>query len=60
MDGPWQMEYKTATQYGLVAKEAAKMMRWIDPGVELSACGSSSRNMPSYGRWEDEVLELTF
>ena len=60
MDGPWQMEYKTATQYGLVAKEAAKMMRWIDPTIELTACGSSSRNMPSYGRWEDEVLEHTF
>jgi alpha-N-arabinofuranosidase len=60
MDGPWQMEYKTATQYGLVAREAAKMMRWIDPTVELTACGSSSRNMPSYGRWEDEVLEHTF
>ena len=60
MDGPWQMEYKTATQYGLVAKEAAKMMRWIDPSIELTACGSSSRNMPSFGRWEDEVLEHTF
>jgi alpha-L-arabinofuranosidase len=60
MDGPWQMEYKTATQYGLVAKEAAKMMRWIDPAIELSACGSSGRNMPSFGRWEDEVLEHTF
>jgi alpha-L-arabinofuranosidase len=60
MDGPWQMEYKTATQYGLVAKEAAKMMRWIDPSIELTACGSSARNMPSYGRWEDEVLEHTF
>src|SRR3954471_20853332 len=60
MDGPWQMEYKTATQYGLVAKEAAKMMRWIDPTVELAACGSSGRNMPTFGRWEDEVLEHTF
>ncbi len=60
MDGPWQMEYKTATQYGLVAKEAAKMMRWIDPSIELAACGSSGRNMPTYGRWEDEVLEHTF
>jgi alpha-N-arabinofuranosidase len=60
MDGPWQMEYKTATQYGLVAKEAAKMMRWIDPSIELAACGSSGRNMPTFGRWEDEVLEHTF
>src|SRR3954465_3711098 len=36
------------------------MMRWIDPAIELSACGSSGRNMPSFGRWEDEVLEHTF
>jgi alpha-N-arabinofuranosidase len=60
MDGPWQMEYKTATEYGRIAKEAAKMMRWIDPSIELAACGSSGRNMPTYGRWEDEVLEHTF
>ncbi|MCX7325951.1 MAG: alpha-N-arabinofuranosidase [Hyphomicrobiales bacterium] len=60
MDGPWQMEYKTATEYGRIAKEASKMMRWIDPSIELAACGSSGRNMNSYGSWEDEVLEHTF
>ena len=60
MDGPWQMEYKTAAHYGAVAKEAAKMMRWIDPTIELAACGSSGRNMQTYGRWEDETLEHTF
>ena len=31
MDGPWQMETKTATEYGRIATEAAKMMKWIDP-----------------------------
>jgi alpha-N-arabinofuranosidase len=31
MDGPWQMEMKTATEYGRIATEAAKMMKWIDP-----------------------------
>ena len=36
------------------------MMRWIDPTIELAACGSSARNMPTFGRWEDEVLEHTF
>ena len=36
------------------------MMRWIDPSIELAACGSSGRNMPTFGRWEDEVLEHTF
>lgn len=60
MDGPWQMETKTARQYGAVAREAAKMMRWIDPSVELAACGSSGRTMPTYGQWEDEVLDETF
>ncbi len=60
MDGPWQMEMKTAYEYGRIATEAAKMMRWIDPGIELAACGSSGRNMPTYGAWEDEVLQQTF
>ena len=60
MDGPWQMESKTAEEYGRVAMESAKMMRWVDPSIELAACGSSGRNMPSYGRWEDTVLEHTF
>jgi len=60
MDGPWQMEMKTPHEYGRVATEAAKMMRWIDPSIELAACGSSGRTMPTYGTWEDTVLEHTF
>ena len=43
MDGPWQMEHKTATEYGRVAAEAAKMMRWVDPTLVLAACGSTAR-----------------
>src|SRR5262245_13445167 len=60
MDGPWQMEHKTATEYGRIAAEAAKMMKWVDPTLTLAACGSTSRNMPTFGRWDDEVLEHTF
>jgi len=60
MDGPWQMEMKTADEYGRIAVEAAKMMKWIDPGIELAACGSSGRNMPTFGAWEDTVLQHTF
>jgi alpha-N-arabinofuranosidase len=60
MDGPWQMEYKTATAYGTVAREAAKMMRWVDRTIELAVCGSSGRTMPSYGAWEDTVIAHTF
>jgi alpha-N-arabinofuranosidase len=60
MDGAWQMGSKTATEYGRVAVEAAKMMKLVDPTLELAACGSSGRMMASYGRWEDEVLEHCF
>jgi len=60
MDGPWQMEMKTAQEYGRIATEAVKMMKWIDPSIELAACGSSGRNMPTFGTWEQTVLEHTF
>ena len=60
MDGPWQMEAKTAVEYGRVATEAAKMMKLIDGSIELAACGSSGRNMPTFGAWEDTVLEHCF
>ncbi len=60
MDGPWQICQKTAAEYGRVAQESAKVMRWVDPGIELTACGSSHRNMPTYGHWEQEVLERCF
>jgi alpha-L-arabinofuranosidase len=36
------------------------MMRWVDPTIELAACGSSGRNMPTFGQWEDTVIEHTF
>ena len=60
MDGPWQMEAKTPEEYGHIALETAKMMKWVDPAIELAACGSSGRRMPTFGQWEDVVLEHTF
>jgi alpha-N-arabinofuranosidase len=60
MDGPWQICKKTAQEYGRVAKETAKLMRWVDADVELAACGSSQRAMPSYGAWEYDVLDHCF
>ncbi len=56
MDGPWQMGQKTAYEYGRTANEAAKMMKWVDPSIELVACGSSGSGMPSFGSWELEML----
>jgi alpha-L-arabinofuranosidase len=60
MDGPWQMGGKTAYEYGRLAKETAKLMRWVDPAVELAACGSSGREMPTFGAWEYEVLDQCY
>ncbi len=59
MDGDWQIGHTTAEQYGRRAAEAGKAMRMVDPEIELVACGSSSREMPTFGRWEDTVAELT-
>jgi alpha-N-arabinofuranosidase len=60
MDGPWQMGAKTPAEYGRIAAEAAKLMKWVDPTIELAACGSSGRNMPTFGTWEEVVLEHCF
>jgi alpha-N-arabinofuranosidase len=57
MDGNWQMGHKDAHHYGRVAREAAKVMKWVDPTIELVACGSSSRSMGGFGEWERVVLE---
>jgi len=56
MDGPWQICAKTAEEYGRTACETAKMMKWMDPEIELVACGSSFKSMPTYGSWERTVL----
>ncbi len=56
MDGPWQMGQKTAYEYGRTANEAAKMMKWVDPSIELVACGSSGSGMPTFGDWELTML----
>lgn len=60
MDAPWQIGAKTALEYGTLARETAKLMRWLDPGIELVACGSSSRSMATFAEWERTVLEETF
>jgi alpha-N-arabinofuranosidase len=57
MDGPWQIGHKTAEEYGRLATETAKAMRWVDPDIELVACGSSNSRMPTFGAWEATVLE---
>jgi alpha-N-arabinofuranosidase len=60
MDGPWQLGHRNATDYGKLASRTAKGMRQLDPSIQLVACGSSGRSMPTFGAWEREVLEQTF
>ena len=60
MDGPWQMCAKTAEEYGRVANEAAKMMKWVDGSIETVLCGSSSRYMHTFGEWEQKTLEIAY
>lgn len=57
MDGPWQTGHKTAAEYARIATETARAMKFMDPDLELVACGSSSSHMPTFGTWETTVLE---
>jgi alpha-N-arabinofuranosidase len=60
MDGPWQIGQKTAYEYGRAANETAKVMKWVDPSIEVVACGSSAYDMPTFGAWELEMLDQCY
>ncbi len=60
MDGPWQMGSKTAFEYGRIANEAGKLMKWTDPSIEMVLCGSSGRGMRTFGKWEWESLHEAY
>ena len=60
MDGPWQIGGKTAGEYGRLASEVAKVMKVVDPDIELVVCGSSHAEMPTFASWEATVLEHTY
>ncbi len=60
MDGRWQMGAKTASDYGKIANEASKMMKWTDGSIETVLCGSSSRNSPTFGEWEATSLDIAY
>ncbi len=60
LDGDWQIGAKTAEEYGRLAAVTARAMRAIDQDLQLAACGSSWRGMPTFGVWERTVLEHAF
>jgi len=60
MDGPWQLGHRTPQEYARLATETARALRQVDAGLELVACGSSGRAMPTFGQWEEAVLEASY
>jgi alpha-L-arabinofuranosidase len=58
IDGPWQMGYRTADDYGKFALEAAKLMNLTDPSIKLVDAGSSNfNNGVDWIGWNRTVLE---
>lgn len=57
MDGPWQIGHMGAREYGQKARDAARQMRYVDPSIQLIACGSSGPFQPTYIEWDRQVLE---
>ena len=62
MDGPWQIGSweKDPHGYGVLANEASKAMKWIDPKIETIACASSSPFLNHYPDWDYQVLETCY
>ncbi|CAN2223936.1 AbfA Alpha-L-arabinofuranosidase [Candidatus Nanopelagicaceae bacterium] len=60
MDGPWQLGHKNAEDYATLAADVARGMHQIGENLQLVACGSSNRSMPTFGAWEETVLEKTY
>ena len=60
MDALWQIGHKTAHEYGRLAHQTALTMKWVDPTIELVACGSSNATLPTFPDWELTVLDHTF
>lgn len=59
MTGAWQINMLKAGEYARKAREAAKMMKWMDPSIKLIACGTCTNEVghTSYGDWDLAVLE---
>jgi alpha-N-arabinofuranosidase len=57
MDGPWQLGHVPAQEYAMRAQQAAKLMKAVDPSIDLVVCGSCTPLLPSYMDWDRTVLE---
>ncbi len=57
MDGPWQIGHMPPEQYAILAQQSARMMKMVDPTIELVVCGSCAPELPTYLEWDRKVLE---
>ncbi len=57
MDGPWQAGHVPADEYARRARAAAGMMKGMDPSIQTVACGSSTRDLPTYLEYDRVTLE---
>ena len=60
MDGEWQIGKLSPEDYGKKALETAKIMKRVDPSIELVACGSCCTEVPTYPDWDRIVLEYVY
>lgn len=57
MDGHWQIGHVPAEVYAVSAQQTARMMKMVDPSIELVACGSCTTHLPTYLEWDRKILE---
>lgn len=57
MEGDWQAGHMSAEDYAKKAREAAKMMKWVDKSIKLVACGSSYEMLPTYLEWDRIIMK---
>jgi alpha-L-arabinofuranosidase len=60
MDGSWQIGHLEANEYARKARATAKMMKWHDPDIRLTLCGSSGPGMGTYPEWDRVALEAAW
>ena len=57
MDGPWQAGHVKASEYISRARQAGKLMKYLDPSIKTVVCGSSGTTMDTYLDWDRAILE---
>lgn len=57
MDAPWQLGHLPSELYAVKAEQAARMMKVVDPSIEVVIAGSCLPTMPTYMRWDQTILE---